>query len=106
MHLDFQTSTCHVARANKTLTKSFTATLRSAPSLSRASEVAGVFLALLLVTGLGLLFYLKNVRLPALIIMAVGVTITLALMKLARLIRQRFNSPQIHLPNRRNAGVE
>ena len=49
----------------------------------RAIDASGIFLTLLSVTGLGLLFYLKKVRLPALIVMAVGVAVVLALMKLA-----------------------
>ena len=50
---------------------------------ARVIDASGIFLTLIALTGLGLLFYLKKVRAPALIVLAVGVAIALALMKLA-----------------------
>jgi hypothetical protein len=46
-------------------------------------DVAGVFLVFLSLTGLGLLFYLKKVRLKALVAMAAGAALVVALAKLA-----------------------
>lgn len=46
-------------------------------------DVAGVFLVFLSLTGLGLLFYLKKVRLRALVAMAAGAALVVALAKLA-----------------------
>jgi uncharacterized protein len=46
-------------------------------------DVSGVFLVFLSLTGLGLLFYLKKVRLKALAVMAAGAALVLALAKLA-----------------------
>ena len=46
-------------------------------------DVAGVFLVFLSLTGLGLLFYLKKVRLKALVVMAAGAALLVALAKLA-----------------------
>jgi len=42
-------------------------------------DVAGVFLVFLSLTGLGLLFYLKKVRIKALVVMAAGAALVLAL---------------------------
>jgi hypothetical protein len=47
------------------------------------SDVAGVFLVLLSLTGLGLLFYLRKVRAKALLVMAAGAAIVVALARLA-----------------------
>jgi hypothetical protein len=46
-------------------------------------DVAGVFLVFLSLTGLGLLFYLKKVRLKGLAVMAAGAALVVALAKLA-----------------------
>ena len=46
-------------------------------------DVAGVFLVLLSLTGLGLLFYLRKVRLKALLVMTAGAALVAALAKLA-----------------------
>ena len=46
-------------------------------------DVAGIFLVFLSLTGLGLLFYLKKVRIKALVVMAAGAALVLALAKLA-----------------------
>ena len=46
-------------------------------------DVAGVFLVFLSLTGLGLLFYLKKVRVKALVVMAAGAALVVALAKLA-----------------------
>jgi hypothetical protein len=46
-------------------------------------DVAGVFLVLLSVTGLGLLWYLKKVRLKGLVTLVAGALLVLALAKLA-----------------------
>jgi uncharacterized protein len=46
-------------------------------------DLSGGFLALISVTGLGLLFYLKKIRLPALLIAAGGGVVMIALMHLA-----------------------
>ena len=46
-------------------------------------DVAGIFLVFLSLTGLGLLFYLKKVRIKALVAMAAGAALVLALAKLA-----------------------
>ena len=46
-------------------------------------DVSGVFLALLSVTGLGLLVYLKKLRVSALLTLAAGCALTIVLMKLA-----------------------
>jgi uncharacterized protein len=44
-------------------------------------DVAGWFLVLISLTGLGLLFYLKKIRLNALVVMALGGVVMLALMQ-------------------------
>jgi uncharacterized protein len=46
-------------------------------------DVAGVFLVFLSLTGLGLLFYLKKVRIKALAVMAAGAALVFVLAKLA-----------------------
>ncbi|MEO7458001.1 MAG: PepSY-associated TM helix domain-containing protein [Gemmatimonadaceae bacterium] len=46
-------------------------------------DVSGVFLVFLSLTGLGLLFYLRKVRVKALVTMAAGAAIVVALAKLA-----------------------
>jgi uncharacterized protein len=46
-------------------------------------DVAGVFLVFLSLTGLGLLFYLKKVRIKALAVMAAGAALVVVLAKLA-----------------------
>lgn len=46
-------------------------------------DVAGIFLVLLSLTGLGLLFYLKKIRLRALGVMTAGAALAIALAKLA-----------------------
>jgi uncharacterized protein len=46
-------------------------------------DVAGVFLVFLSLTGVGLLFYLRKVRIKALVVMAAGAALVVALAKLA-----------------------
>lgn len=46
-------------------------------------DVAGVFLVFLSLTGLGLLFYLKKVRIKGLVVMAAGAALVVVLAKLA-----------------------
>jgi hypothetical protein len=46
-------------------------------------DVVGVFLVLLSLTGLGLLWYLKKVRLKGLVTLVAGALLVLALAKLA-----------------------
>ena len=46
-------------------------------------DVAGIFLVFLSLTGLGLLFYLKKVRVKALVVMAAGAALVAVLAKLA-----------------------
>ena len=46
-------------------------------------DVAGIFLVFLSLTGLGLLFYLKKVRVKALVVMAAGAALVVVLAKLA-----------------------
>ena len=46
-------------------------------------DVAGVFLVFLSLTGLGLLFYLRKVRIKALVVMTVGAALVVVLAKLA-----------------------
>jgi hypothetical protein len=46
-------------------------------------DLSGVFLTIVAITGIGLLWYLKKLRVSALVTMAVGVVVAVALMKLA-----------------------